>query len=98
MQAPAVFGVGVAQSYDDGDQPALLVLVDSDAAQIETGRRLQTLAGETEAGGLPATLGGLRVRYLSMHRLRVTQSKYVARGAASSCSVRGLGWRVEGQP
>ncbi len=90
MQAPAVFGVGVAQSLDDPDQAALLVLVDSDASQIETGRILQKLAGasESDASGLPATLGGLRVRYLSMHRLRVTQSKYVARGAASSCSLR----------
>ncbi len=98
MQAPAVFGVGVAQSLDDPDQPALLVLLDSDAAQIETVRLLQKLGGETEGGGLPATLGGVRVRYLTMHRLRVTQSKYVARGAVSSCSVRGAGWRVEGEP
>ncbi len=92
MQAPAVFGVGVTQSLDSPEEAALLVLVDSDASRLETARALEKLAGSSdgETAGLPATLGGLRVRYLSMHRLRVTQSKYVARGAASSCGLRSL--------
>jgi hypothetical protein len=92
MQAPAVFGVGVTQSLDSPEEAALLVLVDSDASRLETARVLQQLNSPTDAetAGLPATLGGLRVRYLTMHRLRVTQSKYVARGGTSSCALRSL--------
>jgi hypothetical protein len=90
MQTPAIFGVGVAQSLDDGDQAALLVLLDSDASQLEAERVLAQLAapGDAVPGQLPAMLGGLRVRYLVMHRLRVTESKYIARGVPSSCSLR----------
>jgi len=91
MQTPAVFGVGVAQSLDNPDEAALLVLIDSDASQLETVLTLDKMAGEgAQTGALPAMLGGMRVRYITMHRMRVTQSKYVARGATSSCAVRSL--------
>jgi hypothetical protein len=99
MQAPGVFGVGVAESLDSPSEPALLVLVDADASRLDTASALSDLAGgsSAEPGVLPAALGGLRVRYMVMHRLRVTQSKYVARGGASSCSLRSAahGGRVD---
>lgn len=96
MQSPGIFGVGVTQSLDSPEDPALLVLIDSEASRLDTARALQRLAlpEDSEAGAppaeLPAMLGGMRVRYMTMHRLRVTQSKYVARGAASSCKLRSL--------
>ncbi len=96
MQSPGIFGVGVTQSLDSPEEPALLVLIDSEASRLDTARALQRLAlpEDSEAGAppaeLPAMLGGMRVRYMTMHRLRVTQSKYVARGAASSCKLRSL--------
>ncbi|HEY0786318.1 MAG TPA: hypothetical protein VGD62_10635 [Acidobacteriaceae bacterium] len=104
MQLPAIFGVGVAQSLDSPDEPALLVLLDSDAPRLETARLLQSVAREEARqapGGaadpdeapalrLPAVLGGLRVRYLAMHRFRVTQSKYIPRGTPSGCALRSI--------
>jgi len=74
MADPAIFGVGVAQSQDDPAEPSLLVLVDLN-------RTAQTM---------PATLGGLRVRYMKLHRFHVTQSKYAEANHASSCALKGL--------
>lgn len=57
-QNPAFFGVGVGQSLDDPREAALIVYVD----------RNQVPAN------LPATINGLRVRYVIMERLHVTRS------------------------
>lgn len=56
MADPAFFGVGVTQSQDDPSQAALLVYVD------------MTKTPRAE----PATIGGLRVRYKPLHRIRIT--------------------------
>jgi hypothetical protein len=74
MADPAIFGVGVAQSQDNPAEPSLLVLVDLNHAP-------QSMA---------ATLGGLRVRYMKLHRFHVTQSKYSGANHASSCALEGL--------
>lgn len=74
MRDAAVFGVGVAQSRDNPSEPALLVLVD-------IARTPQSM---------PAMLGGLRVRYMRLHRFHVTQSKYSGAHPASSCALKGL--------
>jgi hypothetical protein len=58
QQNPAFFGVGVGQSYDDPSQAALVIFVD-----------------RTEVPAtLPATIGGLRTRYIIMSRLHVTRA------------------------
>ena len=57
-QNPAFFGVGVGQSYDDPTQPALVIFVDRNDVPAT----------------LPATIGGLRTRYIVMSRLHVTQA------------------------
>jgi len=55
---PAFFGVGVGQSYDDPSEAALVIYVD-----------------RTEVPAtLPATIGGLRTRYIVMSRLHVTRA------------------------
>lgn len=72
MSDPAIFGVGVAQSHDDPREAALLVLVDMD----KTPR------------SLPATIDGLRVRYMRLHRFHVTKSKYAGPRPVSSCSLK----------
>ena len=72
MSDPAIFGVGVAQSLDNPQDPALLVLIDPELAPR----------------AMPATLGGLRVRYMSLHRFHVTRSKYSGLNAASSCALK----------
>ena len=74
MKDPAVFGVGVAQSRDNPTEPALLVLVD--------------IAHAPQS--MPDTLGGLRVRYMRLHRFHVTQSKYSGAHHVSSCALKGL--------
>ncbi len=74
MKDPAVFGVGIAQSRDNPTEPALLVLVDIARAPQS----------------MPDTLGGLRVRYMRLHRFHVTQSKYSGVHHASSCALKGL--------
>ena len=74
MKDPAIFGVGVSQSRDNPTEPALLVLVD--IARIPQ--------------SMPTTLGGLRVRYMRLHRFHVTQSKYSGVQHASSCALKGL--------
>lgn len=72
MSDPAIFGVGVAQSLDNPQDPALLVLVDP----------------EMSPRTMPATIGGLRVRYMNLHRFHVTRSKYAGLNAASSCALK----------
>jgi len=74
LSDPAVFGVGVSQSQDNPQEAALLVLVDLN----QTPKRL------------PATLGGLRVRYMQLHRFHVTKSKYAGAHPVSSCSLRSM--------
>jgi hypothetical protein len=58
QQNPAFFGVGVGQSLDNPKEAALVIYVD---------RRMVPAQ-------LPATLNGLRVRYVVMDRLHVTRS------------------------
>jgi hypothetical protein len=57
-QYPAFFGVGVGQSLDNPKEAALVIYVD----------RRQVPAS------LPATINGLRARYVIMDRLHVTRS------------------------
>jgi len=71
---PAIFGVGVTQSRDNPREAALLVLVDMNKS----------------AKVMPATLGGLRVRYMQLHRFHVTKSKYAGARPVSSCSLQSL--------
>jgi hypothetical protein len=62
-QNPAFFGVGVGQSLDNPREAALVIYVDRN--------RLPTQ--------LPATVDGVRTRYVVMDRLHVTRS-YAAPG------------------
>ncbi len=57
-QNPAFFGVGVGQSFDNPKEAALVIYVDR--KQIP--------------GTLPATISGLRTRYIIMDRLHTTRS------------------------
>lgn len=57
-QNPAFFGVGVGQSLDDPTQAALVIYVDRKMVPAD----------------LPATIDGLRTRYVIMERLHVTRS------------------------
>jgi hypothetical protein len=84
LDDPAIFGVGVAQSLDDPGDPALLVLVDPDIAPK----------------AMPATIGGLRVRYTVLHRFHVTRSKYAGVNAVPSCALKkisGVGISTRGR-
>lgn len=72
MSDPAIFGVGVAQSHDNPVEAALLVYVDRKMTPRST----------------PATVGGLRVRYMYMDRFHVTRSKSQALPHPSSCGIR----------
>ena len=74
MKDPAIFGVGVTQSLDNPDEAALLVLVDM-------GRTPRTM---------PAVIGGLRVRYLRLHRFHTTRARDTMPGQPSACSLKGL--------
>lgn len=74
LQDPAIFGVGAAQSLDNPRDPALLVLVDPSLTPRS----------------MPATLGGLRVRSMKLHRFHVTRSKYAGPNPAPSCAIRKL--------
>jgi hypothetical protein len=56
MADPAYFGVGVTESYDAPGQPALLVFEDMHRTPRSR----------------PVTLGGLRVRYEKLNRIRIT--------------------------
>jgi len=72
MADPAIFGVGVTQSRDNPGEAALLVLVDLSRTPRST----------------PAVVGGLRTRYVSMHRFHVTRSRYAGAPHPSSCALR----------
>lgn len=74
MSDPAFFGVGVSQSHDNPAEASLLVYVD---------RKKMPRA-------MPATIGGLRVRYVSMDRLHVTRSTAIGLPHPSSCAIRSL--------
>ena len=74
MSDPAIFGVGVTQSLDNPSEAALLVLVD-------IGRNAQSM---------PATLGGLRVRYLRLHRFHTTRARDAEGNPGTACSLKGL--------
>jgi hypothetical protein len=69
QQNPAFFGVGVGQSLDDPRAAALVIYVDRDHMPAD----------------LPATIGGLRTRYVVMNRLHVTRSYAAAFPAAHHC-------------
>jgi hypothetical protein len=71
MADPAFFGVGVTQSYDNPSEAALLVLVDL----------------QRTPQSMPATVGGLRVRYVRVNRLHVTRSKYEPANQAPRCAL-----------
>lgn len=75
LEDPAFFGVGVAQSYDNPNEAALLVFVDP----------------KMMPKSFPVTIGGLRVRYTYMERLHVTRSKLAGLPHPSSCSIRKQG-------
>ncbi len=68
-QNSAFFGVGVGQSLDNPKEAALVIYVD----------RRQVPAT------LPATMNGLRVRYVIMERLHVTRSYATGLQARSRC-------------
>jgi hypothetical protein len=73
MSDPAILGVGVTQSQDNPAEAALLVLVD--------------LSKNPQA--MPATMDGLRVRYLRLHRFHTTLSKWATGHRSSACRVEG---------
>jgi len=58
LQTPAFFGVGVGQSLDNPKEAALVIYVDRKKVPAQ----------------LPATIDGLRTRYVLMDRLHVTRS------------------------
>jgi hypothetical protein len=70
MADPAFFGVGVTQSYDNPAEAALLVLVDLTKTPKS----------------MPASIGGLRIRYTRVNRLHVTRSKLAPTHQAPMCS------------
>ncbi len=72
LENPAFFGVGVGQSLDNPKEAALVVYVDR--------RKLPSQ--------LPATVGGLRIRYVVMDRLHVTRSYATGIEARSHCMAR----------
>lgn len=66
MRRPGIFGVGVGASLDDPREGALAIYVDRNRMPSQ----------------LPATVGGVRTRYVAMDRLHVTRS-YL--GASAAC-------------
>lgn len=78
MKDPAFFGVGVTQSQDNPNEAALLVLVDS------------RVDSKTKPETLPATVGGLRVRYMYLDRLHVSKSKYAGSIHPSACAIKSI--------
>jgi hypothetical protein len=70
QQDPAFFGVGVGQSLDNPREAALVVYVDR-----------KNLPDQ-----LPATLGGLRTRYVIMDRLHVTRAYASPLQSRSRCA------------
>lgn len=81
LNDPAIFGVGVAQSLDNPVDPALLVLVDP----------------ERTPRTMPAAVGGIRVRYMWLHRFHVTKSKYAGSNPAPSCAIKRMLAPVSGE-
>jgi hypothetical protein len=71
-QNPAFFGVGVGQSFDNPQETALVIYVD---------RRMVPAQ-------LPATVNGLRTRYVVMDRLHVTRSYAAQVQRRSRCMTR----------
>jgi hypothetical protein len=69
MKNPAFFGVGVGQSLDNPREAALVIFVDK--------RQVPAT--------LPATLDGLRTRYVIMDRLHVTRSYATGLQSRSRC-------------
>lgn len=79
MEDPAILGVGVATSLDRPTEPALLVLVE--LGQVPR--------------HMPATIDGLRVRYMNLQRFHVTRTRNETRPRLSSCALRReLGWQA----
>ncbi|HUV71186.1 MAG TPA: hypothetical protein VMW15_16120 [Terracidiphilus sp.] len=74
-QNPSFFGVGVGQSLDNPQEAALVVYVD---------RRMVPAQ-------LPATVDGLRTRYVVMDRLHVTRSYAAQVQRRSRCMVKRTG-------
>jgi hypothetical protein len=69
LQNPAFFGVGVGQSLDNPREAALVIYVDRKKVPAQ----------------LPATIDGLRTRYVLMDRLHVTRSYAAAVRSISHC-------------
>jgi hypothetical protein len=67
---PAFFGVGVGQSLDNPREAALVVYLDRNRLPAQ----------------LPATIDGLRARYIVMDRLHVTRSYATPANASPHCS------------
>lgn len=79
MHDPAILGVGVAESLDRPTEPALLVLVE--LGQVP--------------GQMPATIDGLRVRYMNLQRFHVTRTRNALRPPPSSCALRKeMSWKA----
>jgi len=68
-QTPAFFGVGVGQSLDNPKEAALVIYVDRRSVPAQ----------------LPATVNGLRTRYVVMDRLHVTRSYATPLQSRSHC-------------
>ncbi len=77
MADPAIFGVGVTESRDNPSEAALLILVD----MARTPR------------SMPVLVGGLRTRYVRLHRFHVTKSKFAGAPHRSSCALKSLASR-----
>ena len=74
---PAIFGVGVGQSYDNPAEAALVIYVDKHQVPAQ----------------LPASYNGVRVRYVFMDRLHVTRSYSQNAPAPQHCASRDEGLR-----
>jgi hypothetical protein len=75
QQDPAFFGVGVGQSLDNPKEAALVIYVDRKRIPAQ----------------LPATMGGLRTRYIVMDRLHVTRSYAAPMQSRSRCMAKPVG-------
>jgi hypothetical protein len=72
QQNPAFFGVGVGQSLDNPKEAALVIYVDRRVVPAQ----------------LPATVNGLRARYVVMDRLHVTRSYLAAVQSRGHCMAK----------
>jgi hypothetical protein len=70
QQNPAFFAIGIGQSLDDPRQAALVIYVDRARIPAQ----------------LPATMNGIRTRYIFMDRLHVTRSYAASFPAAHRCA------------